>query len=93
MSKYIVERQRFSQSASEITELGLEGVDGTGRLENVERCGSLLGLEVAGDPSVCRDPDGWCREIPATVVFLMVDWALDRFADVSGVIGTGGDNR
>jgi hypothetical protein len=50
----------------------------------------LLGLDDPGDPPVGKDPNDWCRETPATVGLLMVDWALEVFTDVSGVVGTGG---
>lgn len=84
-------RNRNSQSASEITELGLEEVDATGRLESPDRWGSLLGLEVPGDPPAGKDPSDWNSESPTTVDFLMVVCVLDRFADVSGVVGTSDD--
>jgi hypothetical protein len=69
----------------------LEGFDGTCRLASEELCGCLLGPEVAGDPPVGKDPNSWCRECPATVGFFIVEWALEKSADVSGVTGTGCD--
>lgn len=86
-----MERQKSSQSASEITELGLEGAGGTCSSEGVERWGSLLGLE--GGPPAGKGSNCWCRESPETVGFLMVNWALDKFEDVLGVTGTGSDIR
>ena len=70
----IIERGRGSQSASEIMELGLGGVDVTWRVDSVDRWGSLLDLEVPGDPPAGRDPSDWCRESPATVGLLIVVW-------------------
>ena len=68
----IIERGRGSQSASEIMELGLGGVDVACRAESVDRWGILLDLRVPGDPPEGKDPSDWCRESPATVGFLMV---------------------
>jgi hypothetical protein len=71
VSKQVVKRQKYSQSASEITELGLEGVVGTCKLECVDRWGSLLGLGVPEDATVGKEPD-WCRESPVIVDFFIV---------------------
>lgn len=72
MSKQNYGEIRNSQSASETTELGLEGVDATDRLECPDRWGSLLGLEVPRDPPLGKAPTDWYRGSPTTVDFFTV---------------------